>query len=206
MSEHQERALFDSPEFEIRKKQDGKRTVRGYAAVYDSLSEDLGGFREIIRKGAFDNALEEKQPVSARVQHEAGLSTVGTTESGTLLLGADSKGLWYEVDPPDTNAGRDLVALLERGDIRYSSFAFSVRDGGERWNWESDPPVRELLDVNLYDVAPVDGPAYRATSAEVRAQAAARLDQARVNRAIDETNESTDNNTVSIPELKVWIQ
>jgi HK97 family phage prohead protease len=128
------------PAVEIRTGTDGGKTLVGYAAMFDSLSEDLGGFREIIRKGAFDATLASKPDVSARIQHAGGLNTIGRTTNGTLRLGVDKKGLKYEVDLPDTTAARDIHALVKRGDINKSSFAFSLRyDGdstGERWVWE----------------------------------------------------------------------
>ena len=154
--------------------------IEGYAAVFNSLSEDLGGFREIIRQGAFDEALaKEDLDVSARVQHEGGLATIGRTVAGTLRLSTDATGLRYEVDPPNTTAGRDIVALIRRGDINKSSFAFSLRENGELWHWESEPPTRELLNLNLFDVAPVDGPAYQRTTAEVRDKGPGLLEQTR---------------------------
>jgi HK97 family phage prohead protease len=168
----------NAPEVEIRKAADGSTVLVGYAAIFNSLSEDLGGFREIIREGAFDQALAERPDVAARVQHMGGLSTIGRTTNGTLKLSVDDKGLRYEVTPPNTSAGRDIVELVSKRYINKSSFAFSLREDGdkpaENWFFESDPPTRELLNVNLYDVAPVDGPAYEATSINVRALEVAR--------------------------------
>jgi HK97 family phage prohead protease len=145
-----------------------KPVIVGYAAVFNSLSQDLGGFREIVRQGAFDKALAEKQDVSARIQHQSGLTTIGRTGNNTLRLSVDDHGLRYELTPPNTQAGRDILELVRSGMINKSSFAFTVRENGERWVWESTPPVRELLSVDLYDVAPVDGPAYLDTSVSIR--------------------------------------
>lgn len=181
----------NTPAVEIRKEKDGVNVLVGYAAVYNSLSEDLGGFREIIREGAFDAALKEKPDVSARVQHQGGLSTIGRTTNGTLKLTSDDKGLRYEVKLPNTTAGRDIYELVQRGDIDKSSFAFSLRDEGdkapEQWFFESDPPTRELLNLNLHDVAPVDGPAYSATTVSARA-----LEQARAKVKPPELKTDTD--------------
>ena len=163
--------INEVPAFEIRKATNGASVLCGYAAKYNSLSQDLGGFREIIRPGAFDECLATNPDVSARIQHDGGMTTIGRTTNGTLRLISDEIGLWYEIDPPDTQAGRDIMELVSKGYINKSSFAFSIRNGGEMWHWENDPPLRELLSLDLYDVAPVDGPAYESTSAEVRSTA-----------------------------------
>jgi len=154
---------------ELRKRGDTELpTIFGYAAVYDVLSEELGGYREMIKPGAFDEALTEKPDVSARIQHEGGLTTIGRTTNDTLRLGSDKMGLWYEIIPPDTSAGRDIVSLIRDKYITQSSFAFMVREDGEYWVMDSTPPTRILTKLTLYDVAPVDGPAYVQTTVEVR--------------------------------------
>lgn len=143
----------------------------GYAAVYNRKSVDLGGFVEVIEPGAFDEAIAESPDVAARVQHQPGLGTIGRTRNGTLKLTGNAKGLKYEVQPPDTQAGRDIVQLIRRGDISGSSFAFTLRGEratAERWDWSTTPATRHLLRVNLHDIAPVDGPAYLDTSVSVR--------------------------------------
>ncbi len=162
---------------DLRAESGDKPKIAGYAAVFDSESNDLGGFIEIIRKGAFDETLASNPDVSARVQHQGGLMTVGRTTNGTLKLSVDKKGLRYEAMPPNTQAGRDIVELIRDKFITKSSFAFTLRgDGGDRWNFEANPPRRELLNLNLHDVAPVDGPAYNDTSVAVRSMEAAKRD------------------------------
>lgn len=173
----QERLITTAP-VEIREIGDGagaRKVIRGYAAVYDSVSQDLGGFVEKLRKGCFDAALAANpQYVYCRVQHEGGTSVIGRTGSGTLRVGSDEKGLWYECDLPDTQAGRDIEVLIRRGDIDKSSFCFSVAKAeDELWNWRTNPPLREVLKCGLHDVAPVSGPAYEATSVDMRSGASA---------------------------------
>lgn len=180
MAESTERYIAPISGVELRDNGNKLRTICGYAAVYNEWSDDLGGFREVIRPGAFDEALAEGQDVYARVQHEGGLSTVGRTSKGTLRLFSDEHGLRYEIDPPNTSAGRDLVELVERGDISNSSFAFSLRgNGAQKWHWNKTPVERELFNLNLHDIAPVTGPAYSATTCEARAQSVAAYEQAR---------------------------
>lgn len=154
------------------RRENGKRTLHGYAAIFNSESKDLGFFTEVIRPGAFSRALAENPDVSARIQHEGGLSTIGRTTNKSLRLGEDDKGLWYEADLPDTTAGNDIATLVEGKYIDKSSFAFDLRydEGIEpvRWHRNQEPYLRELFNLNLYDVAPVDGPAYEATSVMIR--------------------------------------
>lgn len=152
-----------------------KMMMMGYAALYDSMSEDLGGFREIIRPGAFDRAIREGHDILVRGEHDSRM-LLGRTSSGTARVSVDAKGLHYEVDVPDTQAGRDTWTLAQRGDVRQSSFAFLVAGpDGERWSASEDGSIlRELLDVDVIDVAPVAMPAYSETSVSARS-----LEQAR---------------------------
>src|SRR5579875_2269362 len=134
---------------ELRIKPDGK--IVGYAAPFNSWSEDLGLFREIIRPGAFKRAIESRQDVRALFNHDPNL-VLGRTSSGTLTLSEDEHGLLYEITPPDTQFARDLMKLIERGDIAGSSFGFSVVH--QRWGSQEDESgaafqTRELLDVDL---------------------------------------------------------
>lgn len=174
MSREIERRSIAAP-IEVRAKDDGAKTLVGYAALYDTPSADLGGFTEFVRAGAFDRALRENQEVLARVEHDTRL-LLGRRSNGTCRVTADAKGLRYEVDLPDTAAARDLLALVERGDVRGSSFAFAVPDeNAERWSRTADGKrVRELLDLDLFDVAPTADPAYPATTVSARALERAR--------------------------------
>jgi len=146
------------------------RTLRGYAAVYDSDSEDLGGFTERIAPGAFDEVLEDD--VRALVNHEDS-KILARTVAGTLRLSTDSRGLVYEFDVPDTTYGNDLLESVRRGDINQSSFGFVV--GEEQWEGESSgykdkkKPRRTITKVaRLFDVSPVTYPAYPDTSVALR--------------------------------------
>lgn len=145
----------------------GIGTMRGYAAVYGKLSQNLGGFVEQVDPAAFRKSLADNVPVMARYNHE---HLIGTTEAETLRLFTDDTGLGYEVDLPDTSVGRDIAALAERGDLRYSSFAFQTIE--DEWDvTEQGFPLRTLRAVRLVDVAPVDDPAYRDTSVAMRSLA-----------------------------------
>ena len=182
MREIERRAVASA--VEVRASSDGKKKkMMGYAAKFNSVSEDLGGFREVLRPGAFDRAIRENQDVLARGEHSAAM-LLGRRSSGTLRLSVDEVGLAYEVDLPDTQAARDIATLVERGDVRQSSFAFVVEDGGQRWGNQDGVPLREILDVaTLVDVAPVSDPAYRETTVSARAVEEARSLRAAVGAA-----------------------
>src|SRR5678815_5681055 len=123
---------------EIRSKGEG-HVIGGYAAVFDTESRVLGGrggFREIVRPGAFDRSLREGNDVIARANHQSEL-LLGRTSSGTVRLTVDPKGLRYEIDMPDTTAGRDTMEYVRRGDIHESSFAFMTPPKGDSWEKRS---------------------------------------------------------------------
>lgn len=152
---------------ELRDGPSGSPMLVGYGAVFNQLSDDLGGFRELIEPGAFTKTLNDGADVRALFNHDPNL-VLGRARAGTLRLREDERGLAYEIDVPDTQYGRDLVTSMKRGDITQSSFAFRPL----RWLWEideaSDTRVWRQQEVALYDVSPVTYPAYPQTSSAVR--------------------------------------
>lgn len=158
------RYLSDS-QFETRA--EGKTLrIAGYAAVFNTRSADLGGFVEEVMPGCFTKTLQEAD-VRALWNHNAD-HVLGRNKAGTLRLSQDSTGLNYEVDLPDTQVARDLYESIQRGDVTQSSFGFStieddfVRDG-------ETGLLRQLREVQLFDVSPVTYPAYKDASIGVRA-------------------------------------
>ena len=77
-------------------------------------------------------------------------------------------GLRYQIDLPDTQLGRDVATIIERGDVSGSSFAFAVNDKGSEVTRDGEQMVRTITDVSLFDVGPVTYPAYQATSTAKR--------------------------------------
>ena len=154
---------------ELRASENGPGVLVGYAAVFNKRSQNLGGFVEEIDPQAFNKSLGDGVPVVARFNHNSDF-LLGTSEAETLRMEVDGTGLRYEVDLPDTTAGRDISVLAARGDVRFSSFAFrTIKD---EWGvTEEDFPLRRLKAVHLIDVAPVVSPAYRDTTAGLRSLA-----------------------------------
>lgn len=161
-----EHRAFSLEQVEIREEGDSPKIV-GYAAVFDQPSENLGGFTEVVRSTAFNKTLSDGADVRALWNHNPDY-VLGRTKSGTLRLKTDDKGLWIEIDPPKTTWARDLMESIKRGDVDQMSFGFrTVRD---RWtnNEENGEVLRELIEVQLFDVSPVTFPAYPQTEVYVR--------------------------------------
>ena len=139
-------------------------TIRGYAAVYGSDSEWMGGFYEQIERGAFDDVLDND--VRAYFNHDENL-ILGRVSSGTLRISTDKKGLYYEVDLPNTTYANDLMELMKRGDINQSSFAFLI--DRDRWEERNGTTYRIIEKVSrLLDVSPVAQPAYPDATSELK--------------------------------------
>ena len=169
-SELERRLISEAPTLDINRDDNGRTVIRGYAAVYQSDSKNLGGFVERLSEGCFDDVLASNPDVFARFNHSDDM-ILGRTTAGTLRLFADEKGLRYEIDPPRSAAG--LVESLERGDIRNSSFAFRVKPQDEAWT--RDATGMQIRTINridsLHDVAVVANPAYSAAEAFVSKRA-----------------------------------
>lgn len=146
-----------------------KRTLHGYAAVYDQLSDDLGGFNEMIRRGAFDESMG-KDDIRCLWNHDANV-VFGRNLAGTLRLMSDARGLKIECDMPDTQTARDVGVSIQRGDVSQMSFGFRTLE--QRWTFRRPPELdfRELMKCQLFDVSPVTFAAYPQTEVGVRSMA-----------------------------------
>lgn len=158
-----------------------RNVIMGYAAVFNALSEDLGGFREVIRPGAFAGALANAD-VRALINHDNNL-VLGRNTSGTLKLNEDARGLRFEVQVPDTSYGRDLVESMKRRDITGMSFRFYMfADPARGQTWRSEPTgvIREISEFSaIDDVSIATYPAYPDAGAGLRSMHAALAEQAR---------------------------
>ena len=145
--------------------QEESRMISGYAAVFDSDSEDLGGFTERIERGAFAEAIKVSD-VRALFNHDNNM-ILARTASGTLRIYEDERGLKYEFEAPNTNVGNDVLEMIKRGDISQSSFGFTVEQ--DSWAKRDGTTYRTIKKVKqLYDVSPVTFPAYPEASVAVR--------------------------------------
>ncbi len=168
------RVKVEVPSFRVQKSDEGLSTLSGYAAVFNSTS-DLGWFTESIAQGAFVDSIARGDDVRALFNHNPNF-VLGRTKSKTLTLKEDEKGLFCEIVPPDTQVGRDLVALIERGDISQMSFGFYI-DEEEVRHEPGKPTHFTITRATLFDVSPVTFPAYEDTEIEVQRHIRSRTEQ-----------------------------
>ena len=151
-------------EFRMENAQQNGNTIRGYAAIYNSDSEWMGGFYEQIATGAFDGVMDND--VRAYFNHDENL-LLGRVSSGTLRISTDKSGLFYEVDLPNTTYANDLAELMKRGDVNQSSFAFLIEQ--DKWEQRDGVTYRIIEKVSrLLDVSPVSQPAYPDSTSELK--------------------------------------
>lgn len=144
----------------------GGTKLDGYAAMFNQMSADLGGFREQIAPGAFKKSLSMNE-VCAFWSHDPS-DVLGKTTSKTLRLMEDDFGLAFSIDLPDTQCGRDAAVSIGRGDVSGMSFGFDTMN--DTWDRAEDgSALRTLLEVNLHEISPTPIPAYPQTSVSARA-------------------------------------
>lgn len=141
--------------------------LAGYAAIYNSHSQDLGGFVERILPGAFNHSLTSPDNIRALLEHDP-QRLLGRVGSRTLSLAEDTKGLYFELSLPDTSYARDLGVLVERGDIAGCSFGFRIPPGGDHWEMRSGQLTRDLLAIDLQEITITGNPAYLDTTVAKR--------------------------------------
>jgi HK97 family phage prohead protease len=152
----------NTTDIEVRAEGDGM-TFTGYASVFNSPSEDLGGFVEYVAPGAFKRSLQSRNEVKLLWNHDSG-EPLASLRGGTMQLVEDERGLKVTAQLPNTSRGRDVAELLRTKVIDSMSFGFNViRD-----NWSKDGQTRTLESVRLFEVSVVSFPAYGATTATVR--------------------------------------
>lgn len=149
--------------FEIRSEGEDGMTFEGYASVFNSSSEDLGGFREFVAPGAFKRSLQARNEIKLLWNHDTN-EPLASVRGGSLELVEDRYGLKVKARLPKTTRGRDVAELLRSKVIDSMSFGFNVIKD----SWSENGSVRTLESVRLHEVSIVTFPAYSATTATVR--------------------------------------
>lgn len=165
MTKLKEMRTFDITKLKTRDAMEDKPTmITGYAAVFNSKTTIGNWFEEIIEPGAFSRSLSENGDVRALFNHNWD-KVLGRTKSGTLRLEEDDRGLKFEIDVPNTSAGRDLAESMDRRDIDQCSFGFWITE--ETWDYSVEPALRTIHEVELYEISVVSIPAYEDTEASL---------------------------------------
>lgn len=161
--------IRNNPTGVVKRAEGDSRRVEGMAVVFDSWSEDLGGFREKIDPNALDGVIE-RSDVFALLDHRRDRGILGRCKRGdqvSLQLEVREDGLHYAFEAPETELGNEVLSCLERGEIDGSSFAFTVLE--DSWERVGDEYQRTITKIDqLYDVSPVYSPAYSATTCDLR--------------------------------------
>lgn len=168
--------------FEVRERGEGNNKevhLQGYALKYETLSEDLGGFKEIIHKGALDNC--DMSDVVLDYNHDFNRILARnnkTTGPGSLTLTADEIGLFFDAIPTDTSYSRDLIENMKSGIVNKCSFIFSIDwsdPDAQHWDWDDGKRGYDFRTINKFksisDVAVVVFPAYENTETSVYSRA-----------------------------------
>jgi uncharacterized protein len=152
-----ERFFLQSP---VEATDDHKLT--GYVTRWNVLSGDRGGYRDVFRPGAFGDI--ERQDVLAFLDHND-QQYLGRLKNGSLSLATDAQGLRFSLELPDTTLGRDVAALVRRGDL--SGMSFGYLPDKYAWKSEEQGTIREHTAGTLVEVSVVYQPAFPFTSVEL---------------------------------------
>lgn len=153
------RRCYRSEGLRVQGREDGQATITGLAVPFGAPSEDLGGFREVFKRGAFKESLGDD--VFADVEHDR-TRKLGRTTAGTLRFRTSKEGLRFEIDVPDTTIGHDTLAEVRNGSLDAASIAFT--DPTEEWKGKEGNLTRQINKATLRAVTLTSFPAYKQTA------------------------------------------
>lgn len=132
------------------------KTIKG-KIPYNSRSEDLGGFIEVLSPGCFSETLRNKSKILAFWNHDTS-KPLASTGNGTLKLNDTRSGLNFEIRPPDNTWGKDVLTSVKRGDIDSCSFGFNCLS--DEWTTQNGENLRTIESAELFEISPCSMPAY----------------------------------------------
>lgn len=152
-------------EFETRESEDGRKTITGYFAVFNSETELWPGAYEEIASEAFDDTMSND--IRALTNHDTTL-VLGRNKTGTLRLRVDTRGLWGEIDINENDSdATNLYERVRRGDVDQCSFGFDILK--EDTEWRDDGTVKWIIrKIDLHEVSVCTFPAYEDTGVQAR--------------------------------------
>ena len=169
------------------------RTIIGTPVVYNSRSQDLGGFVEIIAPFAFKDSMG--RDIRALIEHDPS-KLLGRTSSGTVRLSESPTGLQVEIDLPNTRTADELLESIMRRDISGMSFGFSVPPGGDSWDLEVDPAIRTVQKANLHEVTITALPGYKATDVSIAKRSLIQANRYRTQFDVDSVRQFIEINSL----------
>lgn len=146
--------------------------LEGVPIVYDAETDIGGMWREIIDRGALDEA--DLKDVRFLVNHDIDSIPLARSrnnnENSTMQMTVENDGLHIRVDL-DTEGNpkaKELYSAIKRQDISGMSFMFSVK--ADAWDdLDSDYPTRHITALDkVFEVSAVTFPAYEQTSINAR--------------------------------------
>lgn len=162
--------IFRSTDIQSEKE---SRTITGRAIVFESWSKNLGGFYEIIHRGAITQELIDKSDIIMNINHDDEKMVARSRQGkGTLSVSLRDDGVYFSFEAPTTSRGDELLYNIRNGNIFECSFAFTIPDDlhSERWYVDSDNVYRREVNVidGLYDMSLVIHGAYGDTNCYTR--------------------------------------
>ena len=162
--------IFRSTDIQSEKE---SRTITGRAIVFESWSKNLGGFYEIIHRGAITQELIDKSDIIMNINHDDEKMVARSRQGkGTLSVSLRDDGVYFSFEAPTTSRGDELLYNVRNGNIFECSFAFTIPDDihSERWYVDSDNVYRREVNVidGLYDMSLVIHGAYGDTNCQTR--------------------------------------
>lgn len=191
------------------------KTIYGKAISFETLSVDLGGFRETIKRGAITQELIDNSDIFARTNHDNDYILARSKNGkGSLSLELRNDGLYFSFELPNTEKGNELREHIKRGEITQCSFAFNAakEPNAEVWRNENGIIYRDIYKIGyLGDVAPVYNPAYEETYVSMRAKECVKtlkeeeelkaMQEEDETEEIDETTNETEEEAVTNEEV-----
>jgi HK97 family phage prohead protease len=142
-----------------------KEYIRGYFAVYNSDYPMWEGYTERIAPTAFNQT--DMSDVVCLFNHDDDMLLGRLTNGkGTLSIGYDERGGYFEVEKNETTASKDVYENIRLGNVQGCSFAFTVSSEEIERKEDGSTTVTITGVKKLYDVGPVVNPAYKDTEVE----------------------------------------
>ena len=148
------------------------RNIKGTAIVFNSDSENLGGFIERINPNAITLDFLDHQDIVMLYNHnqDSGILARSKNGKGTLKYSIDERGVNFEFEAKNTTLGNEVLEGIRKGDYSQCSFAFRVADGGDKWENRGDGTYLRTINKMemIRDFSVVAFPAYQTTSVNLR--------------------------------------